>query len=80
MSAGTEPPRLPDAEWMHALRNALNAAGVANAVARSALDAGDEARSGQFLDETTSALRRAAILLQAVTPGVPAAPRDDTGA
>ena len=52
-----------DPAWLHALRNAVNAASVAVAAARSALDSGDPTRAGFFLDESAGACERASKLL-----------------
>ena len=52
-----------DPAWLHALRNAVNAAIVAVAAARSALDSGDPTRAGFFLDESAGACERASKLL-----------------
>ena len=59
----TPPSHGADPVWLHALRNAVNAASVAVAAARSALDSGDPARAGFFLDESAGACERASKLL-----------------
>ncbi|MBB3344015.1 hypothetical protein [Luteimonas sp. RC10] len=63
MSAAVLEPGVVDPEWLHALRNAANAATIAAAAVRSALDAGDPARASQFLDEADAACRRLRTLL-----------------
>lgn len=52
-----------DAEWLHALRNAVNAATISTAAARSAFESGDIERAVRFLCESESASLRAADLL-----------------
>ncbi|MDC7805587.1 hypothetical protein PQS31_01920 [Luteimonas sp BLCC-B24] len=64
MSAAPVPPDA-DPAWLHALRNAVNAATVAVAAARSALESDDPGRAGFFLEESAGACRRAAQLLHA---------------
>lgn len=60
---GIAPLRDADPDWLHALRNAVNAAGIAVAAARSAIDSGDAERARYFLDESAGACKRAATLL-----------------
>ncbi|MEN4904828.1 hypothetical protein [Luteimonas sp. TWI1416] len=63
MTPAMPEPGTVDPEWLHALRNAANAATIAAAAVRSALDAGDRARAFQFLDESDAACRRLRTLL-----------------
>ncbi|KLJ01320.1 hypothetical protein [Luteimonas sp. FCS-9] len=52
-----------DPDWLHAMRNAANAAAIAAAAVRSALEAGDQARAARFLDEADAACGRMRTLL-----------------
>lgn len=57
-----------DEDWLHAMRNAVNAALFAAVATRSALDAGDPGRAYRFLDESEHACGMAAALLRGDAP------------
>lgn len=58
------PPSDIDPDWLHAMRNAVNAATLATAAARSALESGNPARARQFLAESERACDIASVLLR----------------
>lgn len=67
-------PRI-DEDWLHAMRNAVNAASLSVAATRSALESGDVVRACRFLDESEHACGMAASLLRGdVTAGAVAPP------
>ena len=59
---------LPDAEWLHALRNAVNAVAVSVALARRLVPADDAAGVDDALARAEDALARARTLLHRDAP------------
>lgn len=59
--SGVPPVHSP--EWLHDLRNAVNAATISAAVVRRFLESGEHARAMEFVSEVEAACERCRILV-----------------